>query len=112
MEHLLILALPRSILSQDLLPQELLLLEFQAVNHGMSTSFLDEVHQVTRNFFELPLEEKKKYSKSAYDFEGFGNNAVYKENPTLGWNDRLYLHVLPESSRKSEKWPQNPENLR
>ncbi|KAL3507233.1 hypothetical protein ACH5RR_032615 [Cinchona calisaya] len=84
---------------------------FQAVNHGMSTFFLDEVLEVTKKFFKLPMEEKKKYSKATNDFEGYGNN-TYKENQVLGWNDRLYLHVLPESMRKFEKWPQNPENLR
>ncbi|KAL3507235.1 hypothetical protein ACH5RR_032617 [Cinchona calisaya] len=84
----------------------------QAVNHGMSTSFLDEVLEVTRRFFKLPLEEKKKYSREENEIDGYGNDIVYTHNQTLDWNDRLYLHLLPESIRKFEKWPQVPDNFR
>ncbi|RVW70991.1 hypothetical protein CK203_059692 [Vitis vinifera] len=36
----------------------------------ISTSFLDEIRQVTKEFFEQPIEEKKKISKGVEEFEG------------------------------------------
>ncbi|XP_027168085.1 probable 2-oxoglutarate-dependent dioxygenase ANS [Coffea eugenioides] len=84
---------------------------FQAINHGMSTSFLDEVLEITRAFFNLPLEEKQKYPRVSIELEGYGNN-THKNYQTLGWNERLHLNVLPETARNSGKWPQSPENFR
>jgi isopenicillin N synthase-like dioxygenase len=84
---------------------------FQAVNHGMTPSFLEEAHAVTRRFFLLPEEEKMKYGRSPDGFDGYGNDPAYSNNQTLDWNDRLYLNVLPESLRKFDKWPKNPENF-
>lgn len=85
---------------------------FQAINHGIDTSFLDEVHDVTKKFFKLPLEEKKKYARDVDDIDGYGNDTVYSENQTLDWNDRLYLNVKPENKRKMKVWPENPTNFR
>ncbi|CAA3031494.1 SRG1-like [Olea europaea subsp. europaea] len=85
---------------------------FQAINHGIVTSFIDEVHDVTRKFFKLPIEEKKKYARDVDDFDGYGNDTVYSENQTLDWNDRLYLNVKPENKRKMKVWPENPTNFR
>ncbi|CAI9782426.1 unnamed protein product [Fraxinus pennsylvanica] len=73
---------------------------FQAINHGIDTSFLDEVH------------DKKKYARDVDDIDGYGNDTVYSENQTLDWNDRLYLNVKPENKRKMKVWPENPTNFR
>ncbi|XP_027166056.1 codeine O-demethylase-like [Coffea eugenioides] len=85
---------------------------FQAINHGMSASFLDEVLEVTGKFFKLPLDEKRTYSRDENGIDGYGNDVIYSDRQTLDWNDRLYLHVLPESIRKCEKWPRLPQNFR
>ncbi|XP_022868920.1 protein SRG1-like [Olea europaea var. sylvestris] len=85
---------------------------FQAINHGIDTSFIDEVHDVTRKFFKLPMEEKKKYARDVDDIDGYGNDTVYSENQTLDWNDRLYLNVKPENRRKMKVWPEHPTNFR
>ncbi|CAI9758923.1 unnamed protein product [Fraxinus pennsylvanica] len=84
----------------------------QAINHGIDLSFIDEVHDVTRKFFKLPMEEKKKYARDADDIDGYGNDTVFSENQTLDWNDRLYLNVKPENKRKMKVWPENPKNFR
>jgi isopenicillin N synthase-like dioxygenase len=31
----------------------------QSINHGITSSFLDKVRSVTKQFFALPMEEKK-----------------------------------------------------
>ncbi|KAH9624410.1 hypothetical protein KSS87_003429 [Heliosperma pusillum] len=66
---------------------------FQATNHGLSSTFLDEVREVTKKFFDLPLEEKQKYSRVIDDYDGYGNDTIVSENQTLDWTDRLYLTV-------------------
>ncbi|XP_021812061.1 codeine O-demethylase-like isoform X1 [Prunus avium] len=85
---------------------------FQAINHGMTPEFLDEVREMTKQFFALPLEEKQKYSREVNDIQGYGNDMVISQQQTLDWTDRLYLSVYPEEHRKLKLWPQNPESLR
>lgn len=84
---------------------------FQLVNHGMSTSFLDQVRQAGEQFFALPQEEKNKYARHADKFDGYGTDTAYGENK-IDWSDRLELFVHPESARKLQFWPQNPHNFR
>uniref|UniRef100_A0A0E0DXW0 Fe2OG dioxygenase domain-containing protein n=1 Tax=Oryza meridionalis TaxID=40149 RepID=A0A0E0DXW0_9ORYZ len=64
-----------------------------AVGHGIEPGFLSEVMKVTRGFYELPLEEKQKYSNLAngneFNHEGYGNDMVVSEKQILDWCDRL-----------------------
>ncbi|KAL8129184.1 hypothetical protein V2J09_018339 [Rumex salicifolius] len=81
---------------------------FQAINHGITSSLLDEVRQVTKQYFILPLEEKRKCARSVEDWEGYGNDTIVSEHQTLDWNDRLYLKIHPEDQLKHNLWPINP----
>ncbi|KAM1360795.1 hypothetical protein COP2_026665 [Malus domestica] len=85
---------------------------FQVINHGMSPEFLDEVREITKQFFALPVEDKKKYLRQGNDVQGYGNDVVYTEQQKLDWTDRLYLTVFPQDNRKLEVWPENPESFR
>ncbi|CAN6166394.1 unnamed protein product [Urochloa humidicola] len=85
---------------------------FLAVGHGMEPEFLAEMMQLTRGFFNLPLEEKQKYSNLVngkdFRFEGYGNDIVLSEDQTLDWSDRLTLIVEPESRVVPSLWPAQP----
>ncbi|CAN6191769.1 unnamed protein product, partial [Urochloa humidicola] len=85
---------------------------FLAVGHGMEQEFLSEMMQLTRGFFNLPLEEKHKYSNLVngkdFRFEGYGNDMVLSEDQALDWCDRLYLIVEPESRVVPSLWPARP----
>lgn len=85
---------------------------FQVIGHGMTASFLDQVHTIGRDFFALPLNEKLKCSRTAEDTEGYGNDSELSEHQILDWNDRLYLTTNPQHQRKYHFWPQNPQNFR
>ncbi|XP_074369683.1 jasmonate-induced oxygenase 4-like isoform X2 [Apium graveolens] len=85
---------------------------FQVIGHGMTDSFLDQVHGIGRDFFALPWSEKRKWSRTAEDTEGYGNDSELSEHQILDWTDRLYLTTNPEDQRKYQFWPQNPENFR
>ncbi|XP_059296665.1 flavonol synthase/flavanone 3-hydroxylase-like [Lycium ferocissimum] len=87
---------------------------FQVINHGIEDSFLDKMHEISKQFFALPTEEKLKYARTvdADAIEGYGNDSVLSEKQTLDWTDRLYLNVFPEDIRKLQFWPQKPECFR
>ena len=59
----------------------------QSINHGLTSSFLDKARLVSKQLFELPLEEKQKYAKEFHKREGYGNDIIFAE--VLDWNDRL-----------------------
>nr|XP_011457663.1 PREDICTED: protein SRG1-like isoform X2 [Fragaria vesca subsp. vesca] len=85
---------------------------FQVVNHGMTPEFLDQVREITKQFFAMPAEEKKKYLRPVDNIEGYGNDMVFSEQQTLDWTDRLYLTVYPPDKRKLKFWPENPKSFR
>lgn len=78
----------------------------------MESSFLDKVREVSKQFFELPKEEKKKCAREPNDIEGYGNDIIYSKQQRLDWTDRVYLKVLPEDQRQFKFWPQSPDDFR
>ena len=78
----------------------------------MSPEFLNQVREITKQFFELPMEEKQKYLREENDIEGYGNDMVLSEQQKLDWTDRLYLIIHPEDQRKLKVWPENPKAFR
>lgn len=88
---------------------------FQAIGHEMPASFLEDVQDIARKFFQLPVEVKQKYSNltenGEFKLEGYGNDSKVS-GQTLDWNDRLYLQVQPEDERNLELWPEDPSYFR
>ncbi|KAK9733220.1 hypothetical protein RND81_04G052000 [Saponaria officinalis] len=80
------------------------------VNHGIENSTLDQVLQVTRQFFDLSLKEKEKYARYVSQnwkldqMEGYGCDRM-SEGQAFNWCDRLFLVLHPESRRKPQYWP-------
>ncbi|KAF8408981.1 hypothetical protein HHK36_005052 [Tetracentron sinense] len=60
---------------------------FQVANHGVSNSLFDILKSEIQEFFELPLEEKKKLWQQPDDQEGFGQLFVVSEEQKLDWSD-------------------------
>ncbi|KAL0723689.1 hypothetical protein Bca4012_038288 [Brassica carinata] len=60
---------------------------FQLVNHGIDPSFLDKTKLETHGFFNLPMEEKKKFWQQPDEMEGFGQAFVLSEDQKLDWAD-------------------------
>ncbi|XP_021741825.1 protein SRG1-like [Chenopodium quinoa] len=84
---------------------------FQVINHGMDTSFLEELIEVSKQFFALPLEEKLKCSAADDVFQGYGSDSVFAGAQTINWNDRLFLTLYPEKKRKLQFRPTKPEKF-
>ncbi|RVX10775.1 Protein SRG1 [Vitis vinifera] len=84
---------------------------FQVVNHGVSSSLLEEFKGEVQDFFELPLEEKKKLWQQPDNHEGFGQLFVVSEEQRLDWSDMFYLTTLPFNLRKSDIFQKLPQKL-
>jgi isopenicillin N synthase-like dioxygenase len=85
---------------------------FQIVNHGIPHSLLDGIKGVAKEFFNLPLEEKKKCAPQAGDVQGYGKTFVVAEDQTLDWGDLLALALMPNNLKNLALWPTVPTNFR
>ena len=74
----------------------------------MSTSLLENVKLGLQEFFNLPMEEKKKFSQQTGDIEGFGQIFVVSEEQKLDWADMFYMITLPVYLRKPHLFPKLP----
>ena len=59
-------------------------------------------------FFDLAMEEKKKYWQNKGEVEGFGQAFVISEEQKLDWNDIFFLTTLPLDLRKPHLFPKLP----
>ncbi|KAH9604335.1 hypothetical protein KSS87_001607 [Heliosperma pusillum] len=81
------------------------------INHGIETSFLEELIQVGKQFFALPLDEKLKCSAGDDIFQGYGTDSVYSGVQTINWNDRLFLTLYPRHLRNLQFYPNKPDKF-
>ncbi|XVF88279.1 hypothetical protein PTKIN_Ptkin19aG0037300 [Pterospermum kingtungense] len=85
---------------------------FQAIGHGISSSFLDKVRDVAKQFFVLPKNEKQKYGRAVNESEGYGSDRIVSDKQVLDWSSRLTLIVFPEDKRRLNLWPESPNEFR
>lgn len=85
---------------------------FQLVNHNIEHEVLDDMETAAREFFMLPLEEKKKYPMDPKNYHGYGNAFIFSEDDKLDWCNMLGLIHSPASSKKTHEWPESPENFK
>ncbi|XP_027344013.1 protein SRG1-like [Abrus precatorius] len=72
---------------------------FQLINHGVRCSLVEKVKRGAEEFFDLPLEEKKKFAQRG-DHEGYGQLFVVSEEQKLEWADMLFVTTFPPQRRK------------
>ncbi|XXG90539.1 hypothetical protein AAC387_Pa12g2279 [Persea americana] len=85
---------------------------FQLVNHGVSSSLVENMKYEIQNFFKLPLEEKKRFWQQPGDLEGFGQIFVVSEEQKLDWGDMFYLTTLPLHMKKRRLFDHLPLSFR
>ncbi|PHT36645.1 Protein SRG1 [Capsicum baccatum] len=85
---------------------------FQVVNHGVSISLMEKLKSEIQAFFDLPLEEKKKFEQQEGSIEGFGHDFVFSEEQKLDWIDLFYITTLPVYLRQPHLFPRLPLSLR
>lgn len=82
------------------------------INHGISSSLVEKIKTDIQDFFNLPMEEKKKLWQHSGEVEGFGQAFVKSEEQKLDWNDIFFLTTLPVSLRKPHLFPKLPTPFR
>ncbi|XP_010273388.1 PREDICTED: protein SRG1-like [Nelumbo nucifera] len=110
----------QSLLSEESMDSELSRLHaackdwgfFQLVNHGVSSSLVEKTKLEIQEFFNLPLEEKKKFWQLQNEIEGFGQAFVVSEDQKLDWGDLFFMSTLPTHRRKPHLFPKLPLPLR
>ncbi|VYS46332.1 unnamed protein product [Arabidopsis thaliana] len=80
----------------------------ELVNHGIDPSFLDKIKSEIQDFFNLPMEEKKKLWQTPAVMEGFGQAFVVSEDQKLDWADLFFLIMQPVQLRKPHLFPKLP----
>jgi len=73
---------------------------------------VDEVKLGIQEFFELPMEEKRKLWQEEGDVEGFGQTFVVSEEQKLDWGDRFFMVSLPRHLRNPRFFPMLPSPFR
>ncbi|CAN1230383.1 Protein SRG1 [Linum grandiflorum] len=85
---------------------------FQLVNHGVSRELVEKVKTEVKDLFNLPPEEKEKYSQRPGELEGFGQAFVLSDEQKLDWGDMFHVTSLPKHLRKPYLFPYLPLPLR
>ena len=80
----------------------------QIVNHGIDKTLVEKFKLETKELFDLPIEEKKKYWQTSNEVEGFGQAFVVSEDQKLDWADMFFVSVLPKYMRKPNLIPMLP----
>ncbi|XP_051135364.1 protein SRG1-like isoform X2 [Andrographis paniculata] len=85
---------------------------FQLINHGVDSSLLEKMKSETQEFFNLPLEVKKKFDQKPGDVEGYGQAFVVSKEQKLDWGDIFCIVPMPVSLRKPHLIPKLPSSFR
>ncbi|KAL9223951.1 hypothetical protein vseg_000033 [Gypsophila vaccaria] len=85
---------------------------FQVINHGIESTFLEEMTENVKQFFALPVEEKLKCSAADEKLVGYGTGKFSAgAAQAADWNDGLYLVLHPHHKRSLQFYPHKPEKL-
>ncbi|KAI3831890.1 hypothetical protein MKX03_022262 [Papaver bracteatum] len=86
---------------------------FQVVNHGVDILLVEKVKSEIQGFFNLPMDEKKKFWQEEGDAEGFAQFFVQSEDQKLDYSgDMFFMLNLPQHMRKPRLFPKLPLPLR
>ncbi|PRQ30842.1 putative codeine 3-O-demethylase [Rosa chinensis] len=69
---------------------------------------MEKMKTEIQDFFNLPIEEKKRFWQHPGDVEGFGQAFVVSEEQKLDWADIFFLTTLPVQMRKPHLFPELP----
>ncbi|KAK7319166.1 hypothetical protein RJT34_03884 [Clitoria ternatea] len=85
---------------------------FQVINHGVSSALVERVKRGALDFFNLPIEEKKRFGQRDGDVQGYGQAFVVSEDQKLEWADMFFMFTLPSHIRKPHLFPNIPQPFR
>ena len=79
----------------------------QIINHGVPFEVLNNVRESAHRFYELPDEERKKYTvgNSPTDTVTLRTSFVPQVETVLEWKDYLSFRFVPGDDESSALWP-------
>jgi hypothetical protein len=80
----------------------------QLINHKVNPSIVENMKIGVDQFFNLPIEEKKKLWQTPDDMQGFGQLFVVSDEQKLEWADLFYINTFPLYSRHPHLIPAIP----
>lgn len=85
---------------------------FQVINHGVPVETMEKMLEITREFFNLPVEEKMKlYSNDPSKTTRLSTSSNLQKETIHNWRDYLRLHCHP-LDKYVEEWPTNPTSFK
>ena len=96
---------------------------FQVINHGVPTQLLERVQSAAREFFALPMDEKRRVSRDEvnplgyYDTEHTKNVRDWKEVFDFVVNEPAFIPATGEQGETmiqeiKNQWPEYPPQMR
>ncbi|KAK2376035.1 protein SRG1 [Trifolium repens] len=85
---------------------------FQLINHGVEPSLVESMKIGVQEFFNLPMEEKKKFCQTEEEMQGFGQVFVALEEGKLRWGDMFFIKTFPLYIRLPHLFPCIPQPFR
>lgn len=86
---------------------------FQLINFGVADELVKEMKRHSRDFFDLPLEEKQRYAQKEGGLEGYGQSyQPFIASEKKEWSDMMFVNALPVEDRDLNFWPENPRGFR
>ncbi|WJX27915.1 hypothetical protein P8452_16691 [Trifolium repens] len=84
---------------------------FQVINHEIDLNLIENIEDMSKEFFMLPLEEKQKYPMAPGTVQGYGQAFVFSEDQKLDWCNMFALGIEPHYIRNPNLWPKKPATL-
>eukprot|EP01018_Ginkgo_biloba_P016780 Gb_35874 [translate_table: standard] len=81
---------------------------FRIINHGIPASLIAGVQAVSKDFFDLPMEQKEVYATKPGMYFGYQSKLVQSLTERLDWGDRYFNIAWPPSRRDPATWPAHP----
>ncbi|KAK9215157.1 hypothetical protein WN944_007160 [Citrus x changshan-huyou] len=83
--------------------------ELEKLDHACKEwGFFQKVKAEIQEFFNLPIDEKKKFWQQPGDVEGFGQLFITSEEQKLDWGYGFTMFTLPTHLRKPHLFPKLP----
>jgi hypothetical protein len=87
-------------------------IQLQLINHGVNPLLVENIKIGVQKFFNLPIEEKKKFWQTTEEMQGFGQVYVALEEEKLRWGDMFFIKTFPLYTRHPHLIPCIPQPFR
>ncbi|KAL4569032.1 hypothetical protein LXL04_024659 [Taraxacum kok-saghyz] len=85
---------------------------FQVVDHGVDGKLLSEMNRLSREFFQMPEEEKLEFDMTGGKKGGFLVSSHLQGETVQNWREFVTYFSYPIRARDYSRWPNKPKEWR